>query len=79
MVQRKRMYRGTVKAAEFKPLNVKVNLYSLLADAVENGIDLGWMHAHKHTDTPDEFAVKRAIHDDTMAAICELIDFEASR
>ena len=49
--------------------------YRVLEDAVESGVDWGWMHAHKHTDTPSEEQIKDSIRMDVMNEISERFRF----
>ena len=57
-------------------IGMKVNTYSVLTRAVEEGIEYGWRHAHKHTDTPDEDTVRTAIHYAIMNSIGEVFVFD---
>lgn len=62
-----------------KPLvtgGMKVNAYAVLCRAVEEGIAIGWMRAHKHTDKPTELEIKDQIEQAVMGAICEYFEFE---
>ncbi len=54
---------------------LRVNVYRVLSDCVEQGINHGWYKAHKHTDTPDEQSIKTAMDDAVMAEICDYFDF----
>jgi hypothetical protein len=54
---------------------MRVNVYTVLLDCVERGVDFGWNHAHKHTDKPEEHDIRRHIVDDIMDEICEYFDF----
>jgi len=51
-------------------------MYAVVSKAVEEGIDWGYMHAHKHTDTPTEHELKEHIMNDVMNAMCEVLDFD---
>ena len=51
--------------------NLTVNVYKILSDCVERGIDGGWNRAHKHTDTPSEEVIKREIENYIMLEISE--------
>lgn len=44
--------------------------------AVEQGVNYGYTRAFKHTDTPDEQAIKQAIYDAVINEICENFTFE---
>jgi hypothetical protein len=55
---------------------LRMRAYPVMCRAVEEGIDYGWMRAHKHTDKPSEQAIKDEIHAGIMNAICEMFDFD---
>lgn len=55
---------------------VRIDLYRLIADAVERGIAYGWSRAYKHTDTPEPDSVKQDIEDAVMNELCEFIQFD---
>lgn len=55
---------------------LRVRAFDVLARAIEEGAEHGWNRAHKHTDKPDEFAVREAVTTAVMDAICEVFDFE---
>lgn len=55
---------------------MKAKEYPLLVRCVEEGVDYGYMRAYKHTDTPDETAIKTAIQEAVVSAICEAFDFD---
>jgi hypothetical protein len=61
----------TLKRCKLKP-----NAYKVLSRAIEEGIDWGWQHAHKHTDKPDDDSIKQYIEDDIMNCVCEVFDFD---
>lgn len=54
---------------------IKLNIYNILADKIEDGINWGWAHAHKHSDTPSEQTIKDYIHNDIMNSLSEVIDY----
>ena len=54
---------------------IQVDIYKVLSECVERGIQFGWNHAHKHTDKPDEAQIRDKIHDDVMTEICEYFKF----
>lgn len=56
--------------------SMKVSAYVVLCRALEEGIAIGWMRAHKHTDKPTEEAVKNDIENEVLNAICEFFKFE---
>jgi hypothetical protein len=55
---------------------VKPNEYLILSECVEDGINLGYTRAHKHTDTPTEQQIKEAIEQAVMTEICQYFLFE---
>ncbi len=67
-----------MKPAKRRPVTggLRVRAYEVLRRAVEEGIDYGWMRAHKHTDKPDEAAVKDEILQGILNEVCEYFDFE---
>lgn len=54
---------------------MKVKEYDVLARAVEEGIDIGYTHAFKHTDEPGEQLLKDCIYEAVMNQICEWFEF----
>lgn len=55
---------------------MKLKVYSILSDAVEQGLAYGYRRAHKHTDTPVEANLLDTIHTAVMSELCEVIDFD---
>jgi pyruvate-formate lyase len=55
---------------------LKVNIYNLLKECVENGIIGGWNKAHKHTNTPNKEQVKEQILNYIMLEISEKFKFD---
>lgn len=55
---------------------IRVRLYSLVAEAVEQGVGYGYMRAHKHVEAPEEDHLKNEITQAVLNAICEIIDFD---
>ena len=52
----------------------KAKAYSILRQAVEDGIAWGWQRSHKHTDKPDEETIKDEMLNNIMNEICEKFD-----
>jgi hypothetical protein len=50
---------------------LRVNVYKILNDCVEQGIEAGYIRAHKHTDTPSEELIKQEIERYIMLNISE--------
>lgn len=55
---------------------MKAKEYVILARAVEDGVDYGWLRAHKHADNPAEHDIKREMTEGVINAICECFEFE---
>lgn len=56
---------------------MKVKEYNVLARAVEEGIDIGYAHAFKHTDKPSEQHLKDCIYKAVTNQICEWFEFSS--
>jgi hypothetical protein len=54
----------------------KTNL--VLELAIKQGIDYGWMRAHKHTDTPDENLIKQEIEEAIWHEVYSWFDMEVN-
>jgi hypothetical protein len=57
-------------------MTMRVRTYHVLSRAVEEGVELGWRRAHKHTDSPDEGAVRESIVNSVLGEISEWFDFD---
>ena len=55
---------------------LKVNIYNVLEECIENGINGGWNKAHKHTDNPNEEHIKEQILHYIMLEISEKFKFD---
>ena len=53
---------------------MKPKTQAVLEMAIKEGIDMGWVRAHKHTETPDEDVVKRQIEQEIWNSIYEWFD-----
>lgn len=51
---------------------VTVDTYRVMEECVERGIAYGYRRAFKHTETPDEDAIKEAVQ---MAIMNELVEW----
>lgn len=49
--------------------------YVILQRAVEEGVEYGWNRAHKYVDQPTENALREAVAEAVMSAICEVFSF----
>jgi len=54
----------------------RVKSYEVLARAVEEGIQMGWNRAHKHTNTPDTDHVMESVYNEIMNSVCEVFNFD---
>lgn len=52
---------------------IKLNTYSLIERAVEEGTNYGWNRAHKHTANPEEQHIKNEIVRAVMNSLDEII------
>ena len=55
---------------------MKVKIYKLIEQIVEQGTDAGWNRAHKHTDTPDKYTIKNCIAEYIMNGFDETFEFD---
>lgn len=55
---------------------MRVRVYDILTETIEQGIAYGWNRSHKHTDKPDEWHVREQIYQAIMNEICEKFDFD---
>ncbi len=55
---------------------MQVRAYEVLRRAVEEGIDYGWRRAHKHTDSPNEAALKDEVLQGILNEVCEVFAFD---
>lgn len=55
---------------------MKVKMYPLIEQIVEQGIGAGWNRAHKHTDTPIEETIKSCIAQYIMQGFDEAFEFD---
>lgn len=56
--------------------SLKVNIYKVLQDSIEIGIDAGYRRAFKHTDNPSEEHIKSEILNYIMLQISENFIFD---
>ena len=55
---------------------LKVDVYRVLNDCVEAGIEGGWNKAHKHTNTPTENEIKTQIEHYIMLQLSDYFKFD---
>ena len=53
---------------------MKPKSHLVLELCIKQGIDLGWMRAHKHTDTPSEDLIKQEIEEEIWNQVWEWFD-----
>ena len=56
---------------------IKFNTYNILSEAITQGINWGWIHAHKHSNTPSEDTIKDYIYEDIMNSLSEIFNYES--
>lgn len=55
---------------------MRVNVYSILQECVETGVERGYNRAHKHTDAPGILVIRNTIEEAVLESICEYFFFE---
>lgn len=55
---------------------MKAREYDLIQMAVEDGVEIGYARAYKHTDDPSEYEIKDHLQREVMNSICEWFDFQ---
>ncbi len=55
--------------------HVKINTYTIIERAVEDGVSYGVMRAYKHTDNPSEEHLKTEIENAVMNSLSEVLVF----
>ena len=55
---------------------LKVNVYAVLQECIETGIEAGYNKAHKHNDNPSASHIKEQIEHYIMLQISEKFKFE---
>lgn len=53
----------------------QIDAYAVIERAVEEGIRVGWNHAHKHLTDPDQDALLSEIFDAVMNALSEVVEW----
>ena len=54
---------------------MRIKIYKLIEQIVEEGIDAGYLRAHKHTDTPIEETIKHCIEQYIMQGFDDYFEF----
>lgn len=55
---------------------MKVDEYKVLVMCLENGVQVGWNRAHKHSDTPEDYYVRQCIEEAVLHEIFEYFKFD---
>lgn len=55
---------------------IKANARTVLGNAIDRGIIIGWNRAHKHTETPSPVTIQTEIESAIWVEIDESFDFE---
>ena len=55
---------------------MRIKIYKLIEQIVEQGTDAGYHRAHKHTDTPNEETIKNCIEQYIMQSFDETFEFD---
>lgn len=64
---------------------MKVNDYEVLTDCIENGVNIGYRRAFKHTDATEEEInkyeqrIKESIYNEVLNEICNYFRFDFGR
>ena len=56
--------------------SVRINVYTVILNAVQEGVSRGWRKAHKHTETPSDEAIVSGIMDSVMLELSEILKFD---
>lgn len=57
------------------PNTLAVDIYRVLAECVERGIERGWYRAHKHDEDPPPENIRHHIEQEVMNEVCEYFRF----
>ena len=55
---------------------LKVDVYKIVARAVEEGVNYGWMRAHKYVEKPSEDIIKDEMERGVMLMLDGVIKFD---
>ena len=55
---------------------MRIKIYKLIEQIVEQGTDAGYQRAHKHTNTPDEETIKNCIEQYIMNGFDDYFEFD---
>jgi hypothetical protein len=54
---------------------IKINSYTVIQRAVEEGVAYGVRRAYKHTDDPTQEQISTEVENAVMSALCEVLQF----
>lgn len=54
---------------------VRINAYAVIMAAIERGIEAGYYHAHKHTNTPSREAIEESIRQYIAIELAEVVEW----
>jgi hypothetical protein len=54
---------------------IRVNVYDIITEAIEDGLRVGYSRAHKHTDAPSADSILEEQSRAIMNELCERIEF----
>lgn len=55
---------------------MKVDEYKVLVMCLENGVQVGWNRAYKHSDTPEPHYIQSCIEEAVLHEIFEYFNFD---
>ena len=56
--------------------SIRFKAYSIIEQAIDHGMELGWNRAHKHTDTPSKEQIIECMGVAVMESLTDVVDFE---
>jgi len=57
-------------------VKVRINVYKIIDEAVENAILYGYSRAHKHVEQPSRDHLVEEIHRQVMNSLCDILVFD---
>lgn len=58
-----------------KKVALKLKTYTVVSDAVEQGVLYGIRRAHKYTDAPSDDLLLEQVREAVLSSLCEVVDF----
>lgn len=55
---------------------MKPKVLPILEIAITEGINYGWVRAHKHNENPEEDIIKQSIQEQILNSLYQYFDFE---